>query len=428
MEKSEGASGKEFTSKNKVKVIYKKIPDFHSVAVGVFVKVGSRTEDEEISGISHFVEHILFKGTKKRTSNQIKEEIEGVGGMFNAFTSEEATCYWIKILDEYLEKTFDVLSDMIENPALKKEDIEKERAVILEEIKMYKDIPAKYVHEIFDSMLFEGHHLGRPIAGTEETVKKITKEDMEKYMNELYGSSNIVISVAGNFSENKIRDLSKKYFKLRNGRKITFPKWQGNESGPKVKVLKKDTEQTHIVIGGLGYSREDNRKYPLCVLNTILGGNMSSRLFNKIREEMGLAYEIGSFIRNYTDTGAFIISAGVKHSNSLKATEAIIGELVKIRNEGVNDDEIERSKKYLISHTLMGLEGNLEYMMFLGEQRLLREKITSVEEIRKKIEEVTKEDVKEVAEQLFTQKNFYLAMISPYGEGKKFLKITDELK
>ena len=176
---------KEYKTEKGIKLIYRKIPEFSSVAVGVFVRAGSRTENDEIAGISHFIEHILFKGTKKRTGNRIKEEIEGVGGILNGFTSEEATCYWIKILNEYIERTFDVLSDMIKNPALKDEDIEKERSVILEEINMYKDIPAKYVYEIFDSILFYKHHLGRPIAGTVETVKKITKEDMKKYLKKL---------------------------------------------------------------------------------------------------------------------------------------------------------------------------------------------------------------------------------------------------
>ncbi len=419
---------KEYVSENGVKLIYKKIPDFHSVAVGVFVKAGSRTEDKEISGISHFIEHILFKGTKNRTSNQIKEEIEGVGGLFNAFTSEETTCYWVKILDEYLENTFDVLSDMIKNPALKDKDIEKERMVILEEINMYKDIPSKYVYEIFDELLFSGHNLGRPIAGTIETVKKITKNDIKGYLNNLYNNSNIVISIAGNFSENKVKDLSEKYFCVKKGEKANFQKWEENENGPKVKVLKKETEQTHIVIGGIGVSIESQKKYPLSILNIILGGNMSSRLFNRIREKMGLAYEIRSFTRNYTDTGTFIISLGVSHNNALKATEAVINELVKIKNKGVEEDEIERSKKYIISHTLMGLEDNLEYMMFLGEQRLLREKLTTIKEIIENIKSVKKENIEEVADQLFNKKNFYLAMIGPQGKEEDFLKISDKLK
>ncbi len=419
---------KEYKSEKGIKLIYRKIPEFSSVAVGVFVKAGSRTENDKIAGISHFIEHILFKGTKKRTGNQIKEEIEGVGGILNGFTSEEATCYWIKILNEYIERTFDVLSDMIKNPSLKDEDIEKERSVILEEINMYKDIPAKYVFEIFDSILFYNHHLGRPIAGTVDTVKKITKEDMQKYLKKFYNSSNIVISLAGNFTESKVKKLFYKYFNVRKGKESRFERWEGNGKGPKVKILKKETEQTHIVLGGIAFSREDRRKYPLSVLNTILGGNMSSRLFNRIREEMGLAYDIRSFTRSYVDTGAFIISAGVNPSNSLKAAEAITEELIKIRNEGVTEEEIERAKKYIISHTLMELEGNLEYMMFLGEQRLLRKKITPVKEIIENIKSVSKKDIKEVAEKLFVQNNFHFAMIGPEGDKEKFLKISEKLK
>lgn len=419
---------KEYITEKGMRMIYKKIPDFSSVAVGVFVKAGSRTENEKNSGISHFIEHILFKGTKKRTANQIKEEIEGVGGMFNGFTAEEETCYWIKILSEYIEKTFDVLSDMIKNPLLKEEDIEKERRVILEEINMYKDIPAKYVYEIFGSILFENHHLGRPIAGTEETVKNITKDDMKKYLKKFYNSSNIVLSVAGNFSENKIKKLCSKYFNLKRGSESFFIRWETKKQKPRIKIMKKKTEQTHLVLGGVAFSREDERKYPLSILNTILGGNMSSRLFNRIREEMGLAYEIRSFVRTYTDTGAFIISAGVTPSNSVKTTKAIVEELLKIREDGIKEDELERGKRYIISNILMELEGNLEHMLYLGEQRLLREKVVSAKEIIKKIKCVSCDDVKKVAEELFTHYNFHLAMIGPEGDKDDFLKISERLK
>ena len=203
---------KEYKKENGVKLIYKKFPEFHSVAVGVFVKTGSRYEEKTIAGISHFIEHLLFKGTKNRSCNEIKEAIEGVGGSFNGFTSTEGTCYWIKILDKYIDLSFDVLSDMIKNPLLKQEDIDKERNVIIEEINMYRDIPAKYVHELFDNLIFENHPLGMPISGTPETLTNIKREDMLNYINEKYSGENIVVSVCGNFDEKKLKKIFDKYF------------------------------------------------------------------------------------------------------------------------------------------------------------------------------------------------------------------------
>lgn len=419
---------KEYMLKAGTKIIYKNIPEFHSIAVGVWIRNGSRFEEEKVAGISHFIEHLLFKGTKNRTGGQIKEAIEGVGGTFNGFTSAEATCYWIKILSDYTETSIDVLSDMIKNPFFKDEDMEKERNVIIEEIKMYMDIPAKYVYEIFDKILFENHPLGRPIAGTPETVGSISKEQIFKYIENYYTGENIVISIVGNINEGKLTNYIEKYFSdVRIKKKNEFEKWNGKPSGPKVKIVKKETEQSHIVMGGFGFSREDEKKYPLGVLNVILGGNMSSRLFNRIREKLGLAYEIRSFTRHYNDTGIFAISAGVSPENTEKAIDAIISELTEIKEKGVKEEEIERGKKFLISQFLMGLEDNLEYMMWLGEQRLLKDKLSSVNEVVEKINRVQKKDIENVADEIFKKENFYLALIGPKGREENILKIGEKL-
>ena len=419
---------KEYELKTGTKIIYKNIPEFHSIAVGVWIKNGSRFEEKKLAGISHFIEHLLFKGTKNRTGDQIKEAIEGVGGTFNGFTSAEATCYWIKILSDYTETSIDVLSDMIKNPFFKDEDMKKERNVIIEEIKMYMDIPAKYVHEIFDEILFENHPLGRPIAGTPETVGSITKEQIFQYIENHYTGENIVISIVGNIKEDKMKEYIEKYFSdVKVKRKNEFEKWNGKPKGPKVKIMKKETEQSHIVIGGFGFSRNDEKKYPLAVLNVILGGNMSSRLFNRIREKLGLAYEIRSFTRHYDDTGIFAIAAGVSPQNTEKAIDAIVSELIEIKEKGVKENEIERGKKFLISQFLMGLEDNLEYMMWIGEQRLLKDKLSTVDEVVQKINKVEKKDIEEVAGEIFKKENFYLALIGPEGNEENILKIGKRL-
>lgn len=419
---------KEYEKENGIKVIYKKFPEFHSVAIGVFVKTGSRYENMEFAGISHFIEHLLFKGTKNRSCNELKEAIEGVGGTFNGFTSIEATCYWIKILDKYIELSFDVLSDMIKNPLLKEEDIEKERKVIIEEINMYRDIPARYVHEIFDEILFENHPLGIPISGTPETLSRIKREDIINYLNSKYSGENIVISIAGKLEENKVKELVDKYFsEIPRKEENKFLEWENVFNGPKVKILIKETEQTHISFGGFCYSLEDERKYPLSILNVILGGNMSSRLFNRIREELGLAYEIRSSIRLCQDTGVFNISAGISPENLEKTMEEIVNELKKIKKDGVKKEEMERGKRFLISQILMGLEDNLEYMLWIGEQKLLKKKMERLREIVKKIEKVKKNEVEDVANEIFKSINSHLAVISPKGNEENLKNILGNL-
>ncbi|HOK55928.1 MAG TPA: pitrilysin family protein [bacterium] len=418
----------EYKKENGVKLIYKRFPEFHSVAVGVFIKTGSRFENPEYAGISHFIEHLLFKGTKNRSCNEIKEAIEGVGGSFNGFTSAEGTCYWIKILDKYLNLSFDVLSDMIKNPLLKEEDIEKERNVIIEEINMYRDIPAKYVHELFDTLIFGQHPLGMPIAGTPETLTRIKREDIVDYIDKKYSGANIVVSVAGKFEVKEMKKLFDKFFDgIERKKENQFEKWDKKDNGPKVKLLIKDTEQTHISFGGFTYSYQDERKYPLSILNVILGGNMSSRLFNRIRENLGLAYEIRSFIRQYKDTGIYNISAGVSGENLEKAMVEIVKELKEIKEKGVKEDEVERAKRFLISQFLMGLEDNLEYMLWIGEQKLLKEKMEKINEIVKKVEKVKKEEVEEIAKDIYKKENSYLAVISKKGDETKLKEIIGEL-
>ncbi len=412
---------------NGIRVIYKHLPGTHSVSTGIFIKAGSRFEKQNLSGVSHFIEHLLFKGTKKRNYKQIKEAIEGVGGTFNGFTSEEATCYWIKILGEYVDLSIDVLADMIQNPLLKDADIEKERRVIIEEINMYKDIPAKYVFEIFDGTLYGGHPLGQPIAGTVETMSGMKRDWVSGYLKNFYTAENIVISISGNIHEkDMIQSMEKHLSGVKKKQKNGCKQWDGKPACPKVNILKKDTEQTHVAMGGLAPSRFDGKRYPLGILNTILGGNMSSRLFNRIREKMGLAYAIKSMAKHYQDTGAYLVYAGVSPDNTEKCIAAVIDEMRKIK-DGVKKTELDRAKKFMVAQILMGLEDNLEYMLWLGEQKLFREKPVTVKATLEKINAVTAEQVKNIAEELFRPENFCLSLIGPKANEDRIIKTISAL-
>ncbi|RKY32625.1 MAG: insulinase family protein [Candidatus Omnitrophota bacterium] len=417
---------KEFTLDNGIGVIYKNLKEFYSVCVGVWVRIGSRFEDEKISGISHFIEHLLFKGTKKRTYREIKESVEGVGGSFNGFTSEEVTCYWIKILKDYFEIPFDVLSDMVQNPLFKENDIERERMVIIEEINMYRDLPSRYVHELFDEIVFHGHPLGRPISGRIESVKNIKREDLLDFLQKNYTAENIVLSICGNFEEDDLKRYSEKYFGSirKSGKENEFIEFK-NRSEKRLKVLYKETEQCHFCLGGLTFSRFDKRKYALQVLNIILGGNMSSRLFNEVREKRGLAYDIKSYVKFYQDTGNFVISAGVAPSKITEALKVIKNELIKIREKGVKKKEIEMAKKFLISQFLMVFEDNLEYMMYLGEEKLLKKKPSSIKETVESIKKVNKDDVENVARDILNNENLYICLIGPVKKEEDIEEILE---
>ena len=411
---------KEFVLDNRLKVIYKSLPESHSVSVGVWSNVGSRYERKAVSGISHFIEHLLFKGTSTRSYRELKEAIEGVGGSFNAFTSVEMTCYYIKILSRYLRLSIDILSDMTQHPLLKEEEIEKERNVILQEINMYKDLPAHYVHEVFDEMLFAKHPLGRSIAGVDETVKSMSRNMISDFLSSHYSPDNLVLSVTGKFSESQLMDFTEQFWgNMLVGKKNTCLLWCKKNKGLNGKNIYKKTEQSHFCVGGLTFSRFDPDRFALHVLNVILGGNMSSRLFNEIREKRGLAYSIKSYTKSYRDTGAFVIYAGVEHSKTEESLKVIMGELDKIRKKSVKKKEISYAKKFLVSQFLMSLEDNLEYMMWIGEQRLLRKDLLAIQNIVDFINKVTTEDVLRVAQRIFDRNNMSFAGIGPGKNDKQ---------
>lgn len=411
--------------KNSMQVIYKQKPDCYSVSTGILISCGSRFETPTYAGISHFVEHLLFKGTNTRSAKQLKESIEGKGGSFNAFTSEEIVCYYIKILKPHLETGLDILSDMIKNPLFDQNEIEKERNVILEEINMYRDFPARYVFELLDNVMFENHPLGTSILGTPETLKNINRQTLLHFVENYHTGKNLVLSVAGSFDEDELIGLSEKLLNsITDGKKADFIPFNEKKDTLSYNIKLKEIEQCHFCLGFYAYPREDDRRFALSVANTILGGNMSSRLFNEIRENRGLAYDIKSYTKSYYDTGAIIVSAGLIPTNLTESLKVIKEQMHNMIEKKVTEKELESAKEYLISQFLMGLEDHMEYMLWMGEQLVTKEKMLSISEVQSKIRSITDKDVQNVCRDTF-QKNPCFAMIGPKDKLDEVSKILE---
>ena len=323
--------------KNGLRIVTKRLDGRASIGLAIWVKVGGRYEQKNLAGVSHFVEHMLFKGTKTRSTKLIKEGIEGIGGVMNAFTSEECTCYFVKIPKSYLEQSFDVLQDMVNESILKVEEIKKERTVILEEIKMYLDLPSQHVHEVMSELLWPNQPLGQPIAGTFETVSKMTRRNLFHHVGAYYHPKNMLITACGEIGHGQITSLTEHYF---SNRTLRTPSWfrplkQTNHRNSIFRFIDKKTEQTHFVIGFHGLPRDHKDRYRLGILNVILGGNMSSRLFEEVREQRGLAYEIKSGLSFFHDTGSLTISAGVEPQKASLAVRVIMRELNRLKKTPV---------------------------------------------------------------------------------------------
>ncbi len=400
--------------KNGLKIITVPMKERESAGVALWVKTGARMENQKLSGVSHILEHMLFKGTKKRTARQIKEQVEGVGGMLNAFTSEEATCYFAKLLAPHFKKAFNVLSDMINNALIEKEELEKERTVILEEIRMYRDLPSHHVHDVLSEIMWPEQALGRPIAGTVESVSALTREEIVDYKKKHYRPQNLVVTVSGPVKHKDVVNLAEDAFSKREGgRESSFEKASVKHEGPKSHFIEKASEQTHFVIGFHGISRFHPDRYKLGVLSMILGGNMSSRLFEEVREKRGLAYEVKSGISLFQDTGAVSISAGVEAAKSPAAVAVVLKELKKLCKEGVGAGELRRAKDYFTSQLYMALEDTLEHLLWAGEKILDGNKLPSREKIKQSIETVTRGDVQAMAKKIFKGQSMYMSLIGP---------------
>lgn len=404
--------------KNGTRLIYKKMPGVSSVSLGIWFDTGSRNEERSLNGVSHFLEHLVFKGSKRYSSDRIKESIEGVGGSLNAFTSEENTCYYAKFLGRHLRKVFDCLSDMAMQPLFKAKDIEKERTVIIEEIKMYKDLPQYQVQEIFDELLWPDHPLGRNIAGSVETIGGITRQGILDYHRLWYSPAHIVISCAGDLDEDLLeKDVEKAFSRLPAAPRQSFLPFFGYEEGPKIRVADKPIEQTHINLGFPSLNRAHKDRFVMGLMHVILGGNMSSRLFNEIREKKGLAYEIASHAKKLKDTGVFFVHAGIDNKNLFETTRLVFRELDRLRSREVSSGELRRAKDFYISQAQMALDDTMDHMLWMGESLTNIGYLQTKEELRRSIERVAAKDILRLSREIIDFGRLRFAAVGPQSSG-----------
>jgi predicted Zn-dependent peptidase len=400
--------------KNGVRVVSFQMPERESVSLGLWCGVGGRFESDKLKGAAHFLEHIVFKGTKKYSCTDLKERVEGVGGSLNAFTAEEQTCYYAKIPSQYISKTFDVLADMVFFPNIAKNDVESERGVILEEIKMYYDLPQYFVVDALEGLMWPDHPLGKGLAGNAQSVSAMTSKQLFDFHKAHYVPNNIVVAACGNISHEMIVDLVRKKtagFSL--GYKIDALPAQHTPSGAKAVFHHRPIEQMHLALGMFGLDAFHKDRYTMNLLNIILGGNMSSRLFNEVREKRGLAYSIHSSVKSLMDTGLLLIRAGVDNKKVIQALDLILKELTKIKKEGVSHPEFSRAKDYLIGQLLLGLEDTMEHMLWVGESTMVRDRIRTAEEVVRAIRRVKMDDIKRVAGIILNPHGYHLAVVGP---------------
>lgn len=415
------------TLSNGVRILTEKIPAVRSVAVGIWVKVGSRDEAKNIAGISHFIEHMMFKGTKNRTAKDLAEALDAVGGQLNAFTSKEYTCYYAKVLDEHLGLAIDVLSDMFFNSVFDEAEIEKEKNVILEEIKMYEDTPDDQVHDLLTSQVLEKHPLGRPIIGTKESVAGLTRTDIMEYYQTHYVPKNTVVSVAGSIDSEQVQRQLEEQFAHVQGQELPRDLVELSEQGG-VLNKKKDIEQFHLCLGFPSLRMDHPQSYVLHVLNSVLGGGISSRLFQTVREERGMAYSVYSYQSAYQETGMFGIYAGFSKDNLAGLLELILDQLKMLKDQGVTAKELERAKAQLKGNLFLSLENVSSRMSRIGKSELCQGKIITTDEVVERISAVSLEEVRNMANQLFRPEVLSIATIGPSEESELIKSMVDKCK
>ena len=388
---------------NGLTIITEEMQHIRSVSIGIWIKSGSRDEDPQWNGISHFVEHMVFKGTKSRTAEEIARQVDSIGGNMDAFTAKECICFNVKVLDEHLPIAMDVLSDLVLNPVFNVKDIGRERGVILEEIKMDEDNPDYLVHEIFTQNFWKDHPLGKPILGTKDTVKRFEQPILFDYYGERFNPGNLVVCAAGHVDHKQFADLvSEKFHHLQtrpNGYHTAPPK-----INPRIIMRnKKALEQVQICVGTPSYPLAHPRRYSSYILNTVLGGGMSSRLFQNVRERQGLVYAIYSDLNPYRDTGCLSIYAGTSRESAPKVVQSIVAELHRLKSEPVLEDELRRAKDQLKGSLMLSLESSTARMSNLARQEMYFDHFFGLDELIERIEAVTTEDLLATADEFFRQ-------------------------
>ncbi|SNS34689.1 Predicted Zn-dependent peptidase [Actinomadura meyerae] len=402
-----------------LRIITETMPTVRSAAFGIWSAVGSRDEAPADAGASHYLEHVLFKGTRRRSALEISAAVDAVGGDLNAFTAKEYTCYYARVLDSDLPLAVDVVSDMVADSVNRPEDVEAERGVILEEIHMRDDDPGDLIHDEFSTALYGDTPLGRPILGTEDSINALSRDRIHGYYREHYVPSKLVVSVAGNIDHDEVVRLVSEAFAghLAGEGEPAPPRLDGAPApvDPRSVVIDKDTEQAHIILGGAGVSRTDDRRFALGVLNAALGGGMSSRLFQEIREKRGLAYSVYSYTAQYADSGIFGVYAGCQPAKAEEVLSICRDELGRAADECLTDEELERGKGQLRGAMVLGLEDTGSRMSRIGKSELVYESLLPVDEVLARIEAVTLDDVRAIAREVLSAPQA-LTVIGPVGD------------
>jgi len=413
------------TLSNGLRVVFIHSHGFPTITSLLLLNAGSRYENAKNQGMAHFLEHMPFKGSKKYPSPfVIANLLDGIGGMSNAFTSKDYVGYWTKATLEEFPKTLDVLADVVLNPLLDEKEIEKEKGVITEEINMYEDKPDFTVSEIFETLLYPNHPLGRSSLGTKQTVNSFTRDTFTDFRKPLYFANNAVLVVAGGVtdSDKMLRTIEKEFGGWEHKKVESYEETEDQQTEPQVLLKKKNIEQAHFCLGFRAFSMEDKRKYALMILSVILGKGFSSRLFTEIREKRGLCYHIGSYTHHFTDVGYITTQAAVKKNGdeAKKAVEATLLEHYRLRDEGITDEELQKAKKMLKGRILLQLEDSFEVAYTFGKKLLLQNGMETIEELVQAYEKVTKDDVLSVAQEILVPKKLNLALVGPFEESQAF--------
>ncbi|MGA8217117.1 MAG: pitrilysin family protein, partial [Solirubrobacterales bacterium] len=394
-----------------LRVVTEAVPSVRSVALGLWVRTGSRDETPAQAGVSHFLEHLLFKGTKRYSAIEIAETFDGLGAAVNAATGKESTNLYARFLDTHTDEAFDLLSEMLLGPTYP--EIDSEREVVLEEIAMYEDEPQDKVHDVLDRAVFGGHPLGRRVLGEAEVISSIPVPDIDAYHRARYTGQNIVVAAAGNIDHERIVELSRRHVEppVANGDRpeVERPKVDGAQ----IAFQQKDTEQFHIAFGGAGIDRGDDRRYALSILDAVFGGSTSSRLFREVREKKGLAYSVGSYTQQYVDSGLIGIYIGTRQDNVQEACEIIGRELASIHTDGITDEELARAKEHVKGRMVLSSESTSARMGRIGKSVLFDTPLLSLDELIERVDRVTSQEVAELARELYAPDSLSAAAIAP---------------
>ncbi|MFA5942141.1 MAG: pitrilysin family protein [Candidatus Paceibacterota bacterium] len=414
------------TLKNGLRVILVPMKEAATATAIIMTGTGSRYENKKENGLAHFLEHMFFKGTKKRPNAQtISSELEAIGSVYNAFTAKDHTAYWAKVSKQYLDTAIDVLSDMFLNSTLASKEITKERGTIIQEIDMYEDMPMNNVDNVFEELIFGAEHpLGRTILGPKENIRTFSRKDFAEYLKRNYTSENTVVCIAGSFSTPKVLAKIRRGFgQIKQIKQPALVPFTGAQSAPRIAIKEKKTDQTHLMLGVPSYPYLHKDEYALAVLATILGQGMSSRIFIEVREKRGLAYSVRAWAEKYPDTGYFVVQAGIDHKKVQKVVETILAEFRKIKRENVSAAELKKAKSFIKGTLTISLETSDGVAGNAASSLIAIGKIRTLEESLRNIDKVTAADIKRVANDIFRTEKLNLAIIGPQSQKEKFLSL-----